>query len=55
MTRAIMWFRRDLRLTDNSAVLAALAEHSDVIPVFVVDPHLMLTLASVEVNERPFG
>ena len=41
MTRAIMWFRRDLRLTDNSAVLAALAEHSDVIPVFVVDPHLM--------------
>ena len=41
MTRAIMWFRRDLRLTDNSAVLAALAEHSDVIPVFVIDPHLM--------------
>ena len=41
MTRAIMWFRRDLRLTDNSAVLAALAGHSDVIPVFVVDPHLM--------------
>jgi deoxyribodipyrimidine photo-lyase len=41
MTRAIMWFRRDLRLTDNSAVLAALSEHSDVIPVFVVDPHLM--------------
>lgn len=41
MTRAIMWFRRDLRLADNSAVLAALAEHSDVIPVFVVDPHLM--------------
>lgn len=41
MTRAIMWFRRDLRLADNPALLAALAEHSDVVPVFVVDPHLL--------------
>ena len=41
MTRAIMWFRRDLRLADNPALLAALAEHTDVVPVFVVDPLLM--------------
>ncbi len=41
MTRAIMWFRRDIRLADNPALLTALAEHSDVVPVFVVDPLLM--------------
>ena len=32
-----MWFRRDLRLGDNPALLAAAAE-GDVVPVFVVDP-----------------
>ena len=41
MTRAIMWFRRDLRLTDNPALVRALAEHTDVVPVFVVDPNLL--------------
>ena len=41
MSRAIMWFRRDLRLTDNPALLRALAEHTDVVPVFVVDPNLL--------------
>ena len=33
----IMWFRRDLRLDDNPALLAAAAD-GDVVPVFVVDP-----------------
>ncbi|MFM7756390.1 MAG: cryptochrome/photolyase family protein [Actinomycetota bacterium] len=41
MTRAIMWFRRDLRLNDNPALLAALADHSDVLPLFIVDPFLV--------------
>ncbi|MFM8847468.1 MAG: cryptochrome/photolyase family protein [Actinomycetota bacterium] len=41
MTCAIMWFRRDLRLADTPALLAALAEHTEVVPVFVVDPLLM--------------
>ena len=41
MSRAIMWFRRDLRLIDNPALLRALAEHTDVVPVFVVDPNLL--------------
>jgi deoxyribodipyrimidine photo-lyase len=36
--RTIMWFRRDLRLADNPALLAAAAEGADVVPVFVVDP-----------------
>ena len=32
-----MWFRRDLRLRDNPALLAAL-EDGTVAPVFVLDP-----------------
>lgn len=41
MTRAVMWFRRDLRLADNPALCAALAEHTDVVPLFVLDPALL--------------
>jgi len=43
MTRdlAIMWFRRDLRLSDNPALTAALSAHSEVLPLFVVDPFLV--------------
>lgn len=39
---SIMWFRRDLRLTDNPALLAARdsAEGGTVLPVFVLDPTL---------------
>lgn len=37
---AIMWFRRDLRLADNPALLAA-AESGPVLPVFVLDPALI--------------
>jgi deoxyribodipyrimidine photo-lyase len=33
-----MWFRRDLRLADNPALLAAGADGDEVVPVFVVDP-----------------
>ena len=36
--RSIMWFRRDLRLADNPALLAAGADGAEVVPVFVVDP-----------------
>ena len=32
-----MWFRRDLRLVDNPALVAAASE-GDVVPLFVVDP-----------------
>jgi deoxyribodipyrimidine photo-lyase len=37
-TRTIMWFRRDLRLADNPALLAAGADGAEVVPVFVRDP-----------------
>ncbi len=35
MSIAIHWFRRDLRLTDNTALNAALAAHDEVVPVFI--------------------
>ncbi len=43
--RSIVWFRRDLRLTDNSALSAAVTEADEVIPVFIYDP----------VGEHPWG
>jgi len=36
---SVLWFRRDLRLGDHPALLAAAAE-GDVLPLFVVDPAL---------------
>ena len=33
-----MWFRRDLRLGDNPALLAAAADGREVVPLFVIDP-----------------
>ncbi len=40
MTAAVLWFRRDLRLSDHPALLRALAEHDEVVPLFVLDPRL---------------
>jgi deoxyribodipyrimidine photo-lyase len=37
----IHWFRRDLRLSDNSALAAASASGRPVIPVFIFDPALL--------------
>jgi deoxyribodipyrimidine photo-lyase len=39
---SVMWFRRDLRLADNPALLAAVSEGAEggVVPLFVVDPAL---------------
>lgn len=39
---ALMWFRRDLRLADNPALVAA-AESGEVLPFFVLDPTLTKT------------
>ena len=43
---SIFWFRRDLRLNDNPALLAAMAESEAVIPVFILDPKLIKTAGS---------
>ena len=40
---SIMWFRRDLRLSDHPALLAACAAAPTVLPVFVLDPRLLET------------
>ncbi|MGY1854984.1 cryptochrome/photolyase family protein [Modestobacter sp. SYSU DS0290] len=43
MPTALLWFRRDLRLGDHPALLAALdaaGPRGDVVPVFVFDDHL---------------
>ncbi len=37
----IWWIRRDLRLTDNLALQAALSYGGAFVPVFVLDPHLL--------------
>jgi deoxyribodipyrimidine photo-lyase len=39
--RAIVWFRRDLRLADNVALLRAAEAARRLVPVFVVDPELL--------------
>ncbi len=39
MAASLMWFRRDLRLADNPALLEACAD-GDVLPMFVLDPAL---------------
>ncbi len=36
MSTALHWFRRDLRLTDNTALAAALEEHDEILPVYIV-------------------
>ncbi|KGA04313.1 MAG: hypothetical protein GM47_1895 [actinobacterium acIB-AMD-6] len=40
-SRSIVWFRRDLRISDNPALLAALAESDEIVPVFILDPTLI--------------
>jgi deoxyribodipyrimidine photo-lyase len=40
MSTVIWWIRRDLRLRDNQALAAALRTGKQVIPLFIIDPHL---------------
>jgi deoxyribodipyrimidine photo-lyase len=40
--RAIVWFRRDLRVADHPALLAALDEADEIVPVWVLDRRLLL-------------
>jgi deoxyribodipyrimidine photo-lyase len=34
----LLWFRRDLRLTDNEIVTLASADGAAVLPLFIIDP-----------------
>jgi deoxyribodipyrimidine photo-lyase len=38
---AIFWFRRDLRLNDNTALFYALRENTTVLPVFIFDTNIL--------------
>lgn len=38
MTTAVLWFRRDLRLTDNAALAHALQYATRIVPVYIQDP-----------------
>ena len=40
-TTIIVWFRRDLRLSDNPALAQAIAEQAKVIPLFIFSPYLL--------------
>ena len=40
MSSGLVWFRKDLRFTDNPAWVAATAKHDEVAAIFVVDPRL---------------
>jgi len=35
--RAIIWFRRDLRISDNPALLAAIEASDEIVPLFIMD------------------
>lgn len=45
-TRSIIWFRRDLRISDHPALNAAIAAGDEVVPVFILDPSLIKTSGS---------
>ncbi|WP_367275532.1 deoxyribodipyrimidine photo-lyase, partial [uncultured Nevskia sp.] len=38
MSTALVWFRRDFRVADNPALIAALAAHDQVLPVYIHAP-----------------
>jgi len=40
----IFWFRRDLRLSDNTALSEALKHENDVLPVFIFDKEILVHL-----------
>ena len=47
---SIMWFRRDLRLEDNTALFYALQKGVSVLPVFIFDQHILSDLT--DKNDR---
>ncbi len=46
MTIAIVWFKRDLRVTDHRALVAAAQSNLPVLPLFILEPDLMQQLDS---------
>ncbi|QDO92794.1 deoxyribodipyrimidine photo-lyase [Formosa sediminum] len=46
MTYTLFWFRRDLRLTDNTALVEALKHSKNVLPIFIFDENILNELAA---------
>lgn len=40
-TTQVLWFRRDLRLLDNPALIAAAEDEAEVVPLYVLDERLL--------------
>jgi len=51
LSTAIWWIRRDLRLSDNQALAAALTHSEQVVPVFILDPGLLNSAYNSQVRE----
>lgn len=49
MSTALLWFRRDLRLSDNPALVDAVQSADDVVGVFCLDPRLLGPAGNVRV------
>jgi deoxyribodipyrimidine photo-lyase len=53
MRIAVHWFRCDLRLSDNTALHAAISASDAVVPIFIFDPKI-LTASDVSPNQAAF-
>ena len=47
MKRSIIWFKTDLRITDNETLVQAVSASDEVLPVYILDDRLL--------DDRPFG
>jgi deoxyribodipyrimidine photolyase len=50
-SRAVVWFRRDLRVADHPALLAALDAADQVVPTFVADGRALHALPGVYLSD----
>lgn len=47
--KAIVWFRQDLRLHDNEALVEAIAHNQAIVPVYIFDPRIFMQLDDLKI------
>ncbi len=47
--KAIVWFRQDLRLHDNEALVDAIAQNQFIVPVYIFDPRVFIQLENLNI------
>ena len=52
MKRSIVWFRNDLRIHDNEALVDAIKHSDEIIPVYVLDPRIIYGTTSFGFRKR---